>query len=350
MAERESLYLWSTTALTNGAVDPNINYAENQLPSTVNNSARAAMAAHARNLKDINGSITTGGSANAYTMTINGTQAAYATGQVYGFKASFTNTGSSTLNVTNADATALGAKSIRMGTGNGVTTLGAGVIQQDSHYLVRYDTALAGGAGGFLLLNPTVFTNTTGSATDNAAARFDGTDGLRVQTSALIIADTTAALSRSGNGGIAVQGTNTNDSASAGDKGEYIESVIVTGSAISPTTGTAANITSISLTAGDWDVHAIANYKGGTTTTVGFAFASISTTSATLDTSPGRYFAAPMSGTASTLFAGGNEFAIAIPGHRVSLSSTTTVYLVTQHSYATSTMSAYGILAARRVR
>lgn len=145
-------------------------------------------------------------------------------------------------------------------------------------------------------------------------------------------------------------GETTNGSASAGEIGEYIESVIVTGSAVSPSTSVAANITSISLTAGDWDVRAIANYKGGATTTTAFAFASLSTTSATLDTTPGRYFAAPISGTTSTLFTGGNEFAIAIAGYRFSLSGTTTIYLVTQHAYAVSTMSAYGILSARRAR
>lgn len=147
-------------------------------------------------------------------------------------------------------------------------------------------------------------------------------------------------------------GVSTNSSASAGNLGEYIESVIVTGSAVSPGTGSAANVTSISLTAGDWDVRAIGNYKGGATTTVAFAFLSISTTTGVLDTTPGRYFGAPVSGTASTLFAGGggNEFAISIPPYRFSLAGTTTIFLVTQQSYATSTMSTYGILSARRIR
>jgi hypothetical protein len=49
-------------------------------------------------------------------------------------------------------------------------------------------------------------------------------------------------------------GTATNDSAAAGDVGEYVSSVIATGSATSFTTATAKNITSISPTAGDWDV------------------------------------------------------------------------------------------------
>ena len=58
------------------------------------------------------------------------------------------------------------------------------------------------------------------SSTDNAAARFDSTGGRTIQTSALIIADTTGALSRSGGGGIPVQGTNTTGYPAAGDVGE----------------------------------------------------------------------------------------------------------------------------------
>jgi hypothetical protein len=58
-------------------------------------------------------------------------------------------------------------------------------------------------------------------ATDKAALRANGTGGSTLQNSALLIADTTGALSRSGAGGIPVQGTNTNDQATAGDVGEY---------------------------------------------------------------------------------------------------------------------------------
>lgn len=61
---------------------------------------------------------------------------------------------------------------------------------------------------------------TTG-ATDNAALRADGTGGATMQGSALLIADTTGALSRSGGGGVPIQGTNTNDDAPAGFIGQY---------------------------------------------------------------------------------------------------------------------------------
>lgn len=155
MAERESPYLWSTTALDNGAADPNINFAENQLPSTVNNSARAAMAAHARLLKDTNGTVTTGGSANAYTATVNETWTALANGLKLVLKASFSNTGAATLNVTNADGAALGAKAIRKYGANADAALSASDIRSGGYYYFIYATDGNSSAGAWILLNPT---------------------------------------------------------------------------------------------------------------------------------------------------------------------------------------------------
>lgn len=154
MTERESPYLWSTTAAINASVDPSINFAEFQLPSTLNNSGRSVMAALGRLLKDTNGSITSGGSANAYTLTINGTQAAYADGQKYSFKANFSNTGTATLNVTNADGTAIGVKAIRVVTASGELALPANAIRSGGRYLLQYDTAANSAAGAFILINP----------------------------------------------------------------------------------------------------------------------------------------------------------------------------------------------------
>ena len=50
-------------------------------------------------------------------------------------------------------------------------------------------------------------------------------------------------------------GVTTNSNAAAGIVGEYISSSIASGSAVSLTTGVSANVTSISLTAGDWEVY-----------------------------------------------------------------------------------------------
>jgi len=65
-----SFFKWSKTANNNASADGTINWAEGQAPSTVNDSARAMMAAAAKYRDDIAG-ITTGGTATAYTVASN---------------------------------------------------------------------------------------------------------------------------------------------------------------------------------------------------------------------------------------------------------------------------------------
>ena len=148
------------------------------------------------------------------------------------------------------------------------------------------------------------------------------------------------------NGGVvSARGTTTNDSAAAGFVGELIESEILVGSAVSQTTGTSVNITSISLTAGDWDVFGIyfTNMAGGTTPT-GFE-AAIHTVSATLPTRPNKG-----AGILMNCSGVGQNYGIPVGTRRLSLSGTTTVYLVASANFSGSTLSGYGYLGARRVR
>jgi hypothetical protein len=56
---------WSQTAANNATADSTVNYAEGQAPSSLNDSARAAMASVAKFRDDTNGSITTGGTSTA---------------------------------------------------------------------------------------------------------------------------------------------------------------------------------------------------------------------------------------------------------------------------------------------
>lgn len=189
--------------------------------------------------------------------------------------------------------------------------------------------------------------DTTGpaSSTDNAAARFDLATGKLLQNSALIIADTTGSLSRSGNGGIPLQGTNTTGDAATGYVGEYVESVVLIGSAVALTNVTQTNVTSISLTAGDWDVWANVIFSGAGSTNITQAISGINTTSTTLPTAPagGAYgfWVGNITGVAPGIVTG---------QRRITINATTTVYLVAYASFTISTMSAYGCLAARRVR
>lgn len=139
--------------------------------------------------------------------------------------------------------------------------------------------------------------------------------------------------------------TTTNNNAAAGYLGEYIESVINSGLAVSLTTNTAANITSISLTAGDWDVTGgIGFAQSGTTASL--YQAGSSTTSATL----------PVTGEASwvqypfAVVVTGDKFMSPIPTVRYSLSGTTTIYLVASATFSAGTVSAFGTIRARRIR
>lgn len=141
--------------------------------------------------------------------------------------------------------------------------------------------------------------------------------------------------------------TATNDSASAGQLGEYISSSVLVGSAVNLTSGATANITSISLTAGDWDVTCTgwSNPAAGTVTQS--FFVGISTTSATLPTAAAENSEA---GFGNDVSAADAFFAITVGPARISLGSTTTVYLVANSTFSVSTMTGYGFIGARRVR
>lgn len=66
-----AMWQWSTVASSNGSSDPQINFREGQSPSSVNDSARALMAAVAGYRDDISGSLVTTGTASAYLVTTN---------------------------------------------------------------------------------------------------------------------------------------------------------------------------------------------------------------------------------------------------------------------------------------
>lgn len=274
-----------------------------------------------------------------------------------------------------------------------------------------------------------------GTYTDKAAVRASGTAG-QVQNSALLVADTTGAVSRSGGGGIPVQGTNTNDAAAAGNVGELFtcaapgttSTVTITnaspgiiswtahglsqGSAVFLTTsgglptglvvntvyfvtygstflansfalsttvanavaGTAINTSSagsgthtahsgfivasattidfggVSLTAGDWDVAGVGvvSFDGSASFTRWQFW--LSTASATLPnlgdiTTPSfrhiQLTAAPAA----------QDEACPIPVGRISIASTTTLFLSVRLTYTVSaTVNGYGYLIARRAR
>jgi hypothetical protein len=144
----------------------------------------------------------------------------------------------------------------------------------------------------------------------------------------------TSTISPSTTSGIV--GTTLADNANAGSVGEY-QSASTAAAGI--TTAVQANATSISLTAGDWDVQGTVTYTPAGTMT--YAYSGVSTTSATL----------PAGNTGSYTATAGGTVLLAVPSPvvRLNLSATTTVYLVAGAAF-TLTCTAAGFIRARRIR
>lgn len=130
-----TLYKWSQTAASDATADSTINWAEGQTPSSVNDSARAMMAATAKYRDDIAGAIVTGGTSTAYTVTSYQVfdSLAHLNGQVIAFFMNVTNGGACTLNVDG-----LGAKPLRSASG---IELPAGTLIQNTPYTAVYNNA-----------------------------------------------------------------------------------------------------------------------------------------------------------------------------------------------------------------
>ena len=143
--------------------------------------------------------------------------------------------------------------------------------------------------------------------------------------------------------GAPIKGTATNDSAAAGYIGEVISSAVLFGSAVSATSGNNLNVTSISLTAGDWDVAAFVGFLFGSNASLTEMTGSSSTVSVTQQSPSSLQSAAYVQ-------VNGSSNIIPTPYKRISLASTTTIYLVGRATFTVGTVGIYGTISARRAR
>jgi hypothetical protein len=267
----------------------------------------------------------------------------------------------SSLTLTNATGLPLASVT---GLGSGVATaLGVNVGTAGS-------PVVNGGAGG--TPSAIVLTNGTGTAAGLTAGTFTAGSAANLTSGTLLAArmpaltgdvtmgvGTTATTLAAGNAGNLnsgtllpartnghMSGTATNDNAAAGEVGEYIESILASGSATSLTTTTAKTIVSLSLTAGDWEVSCAVSFLPAATTSVTQMATSVSLVTNTSDFTNGRVntisTAAQVPGISTT--------ALPTMPLRFSFASTTSVFCVGFATFTVSTMTAYGAIKARRVR
>lgn len=163
-----------------------------------------------------------------------------------------------------------------------------------------------------------------------------------------------------GTGQVVAVGDKTGGSAAAGNVGEVVIATVAVGSAVSLTTATSANMTSISLTQGEWDVSFVANFNPAATTSITLLTAMLGIATATqltqagqstasgaftlVDPDPGAKFAVAAS------VPGANVISLGMPPCRVKMNATGTLYCVANATFTVSTLSVFGTLRARRVR
>ena len=134
--------------------------------------------------------------------------------------------------------------------------------------------------------------------------------------------------------------TATNDNASSGNVGQYLNATATVASVV---TATVTDIATLSLPPGDWDVWGNVESLPSTATVTSFS-AWLNTTSATDPGFPngGAYFLSPLSHTAN--------LASPLGMMRLSLASTTTVYLSANATFTGTSEGVSGFIGARRAR
>lgn len=256
------------------------------------------------------------------------------------------------------------------------------------------------GSGQF---GPSGIVGSTGS-TDNIAVRSDGTGGFTIQASPLAIADdgtvtSTASLAfvttsgnaaiylndgsgnitlgqvgltdylyfnthtinpggsatnipitliPKGNSSVDLRGTTTNGAAPSGYVGEEVAAIQSTYTNYT-TTATYQNITSITLTAGDWDLDTFFTYSSNSATITAAANA-IFVVSTTTASASGATEGLNISYVPQAALLGTSKFSDAIPSYRVSITGSTTYYLNSQATFTLGNPQFVGGIRARRIR
>jgi len=185
---------WSKTAVNNATADSTIDWAEGQSPASVNDSGRAMMAAAAKYRDDISGSLATGGTSTAYTVTTNQVFASLSalSGNKIAIRPQAVNGASPTLNVDG-----LGAKALWVSPS---VPIPVGFFTYDNIYTVTYFSAydaflVHGTPGAFKSITTIDNASIGGNASITGNETIGGTLGVTGATTLAAVSATTGAFS-----------------------------------------------------------------------------------------------------------------------------------------------------------
>lgn len=143
-----------------------------------------------------------------------------------------------------------------------------------------------------------------------------------------------------------IPGATTNDSASAGNLGQYGIASLALASALVISNNSATTIVALPLTSGDWDVWGKAIFDVGALTVVTLMVAGVNSTAAQPSAVSGGLaqtgLGGGLTGIADTFLGAGPQ--------RISLATTGTAFLMGTLTFSVSTASVYGFIQARRAR
>lgn len=146
-------------------------------------------------------------------------------------------------------------------------------------------------------------------------------------------------------------GTTSASTATVGSIGEYQTQQLARSSGITATNNIARSISTMTLTAGDWEVSFCGGFKGGGTTSTD----QVTALSTTADTLPAIDTTAVPDSNAQTRIEspvniGNNDVVLCSKSIRVLLSGSRTYYLVSQCTFSAGSTLLYGSITARRAR
>jgi hypothetical protein len=195
------------------------------------------------------------------------------------------------------------------------------------------------GTGSLVFGTAPTISNLNATGTPTAPTATAGTNTTQIATTAFVLANASGCTSctiTTPN----IVGVSNGSNAASGSVGEYLSN---SATGVSLTSGAVVNVTSVSLTAGDWDVSGVVTFVPAGTTTSTLQQVGTNTTSATFGPLGTQVLS-------QGSFGSGLTQSYVVPTVRYSLAATTTIFLVAEAVFSTSTMTANGFIRARRVR